>query len=79
MFVCPSCHKSSTILPSSTGGAAALASELGLKLLASLPLDPRVGRACDEGQSLFTEHGESEVAVAYLGMVDGLVRGLAGL
>ena len=33
-FVCPTCNKGSTILPSTTGGATSLAQELALPLLA---------------------------------------------
>jgi len=75
-FVCPSCNLSSNILPSSTGGAERLALEVATKVLAKLPLDPRVGRACDEGESLFTQHGDSKVALAYIDMVDTLIRNI---
>jgi hypothetical protein len=76
-FVCPSCHLASTVLPGA-GGAAALAREAGVPLLASLPLDPLLGRACDEGESLFADHAESKVAEAYRGLAAGLLEGLAG-
>ena len=36
----------------------------------------QVGKACDEGESLFTEHGESGVAEAYRGVVKALLLGL---
>merc|ERR1719186_1090154 len=49
MFTCPKCHVSSTILPASTGGAEKLSRDIGVEVVARLPLDPMVGKACDEG------------------------------
>lgn len=75
-FVCPKCKVESDILPASSGGAAALCEELGLKLLGRVPLDPSVGRACDEGRSLFEEEdglNVSHVAKVYKEIVDALV------
>lgn len=65
MFVCPKCHVSSSVLPPSTGGAHKLAQDTGIPLVGRLPLDPTVGRACDEGANLFTEFQDSLVAKAY--------------
>jgi len=72
MFVCPSCHLSSSLLPASTGGAGALGEEVGVQVLARLPLDPLVGRACDQGESLFVDHGGTEVAAAYRQLTEAL-------
>ncbi len=63
MFTCPKCHVTSSIFPSGGdggGGAAGLAEEMGARLLGRLPLDPVVGRACDEGANLFAEEEEAE-------------------
>jgi len=54
-FVCPKCSKESVVLPSTSGGAPALAASAGVPLLGRVPLDPRVGRACDEGENVFDE------------------------
>jgi len=78
MFVCPKCRFSSNILPASSGGAARLALDTGLEVVASLPLDPLVGKACDEGASLFSEHPDSEVAKAYIGLVQKIVSKVGG-
>lgn len=54
-FVCPKCNGESVILPASSGGAEALCKDLGIPLLGKVPLDPRIGKACDEGESIFDE------------------------
>merc|ERR1711939_1194030 len=47
-FVCPSCGGQSDIFVPSTGGAEQLAKEMqGIEVLGSVPLDPRIGKACD--------------------------------
>lgn len=73
-FVCPKCDKQSTIFPASSGGASAMCDELGLKLIASIPLDPRVARCCDEGMDYFAEFEGSPVSKAYGGLADYLVQ-----
>lgn len=73
MFVCPKCHVSSSILPSSSGGADKLSADTGIEVVARLPLDPLVGKACDEGASLLVDHAESDVAKAYTQLAQNLV------
>ncbi|RKO95375.1 cytosolic Fe-S cluster assembly factor NUBP1 [Caulochytrium protostelioides] len=68
-FVCPSCHQSSVIFPPTSGGGAALAAEFGVPLLGQIPLDPRIGKACDFGHSFLEEHPESPAAEAYRSIV----------
>jgi len=72
MFVCPKCHMSSTILPASTGGADRLGRDIGVEVVAKIPLDPIVGQACDEGGSIFTDHGDSQVTRAYTDLVKSI-------
>ncbi len=64
-FACPKCSMRSTVLPATTGGAERLSEETGVELLGKVPLDPRVGRACDEGRNLFEEDSPSPVAAEY--------------
>ena len=45
----------SVIFPPTTGGAKALAEEFNIPLLGSLPVDPRIARACDQGTNIITE------------------------
>uniref|UniRef100_A0A8C1JW92 NUBP iron-sulfur cluster assembly factor 1, cytosolic n=1 Tax=Cyprinus carpio TaxID=7962 RepID=A0A8C1JW92_CYPCA len=68
-FVCPKCKNTSQIFPPTTGGAQRMCEELNLPLLGSVPLDPRIGRSCDEGKSFLTEVPDSPAAVAYQNIV----------
>jgi hypothetical protein len=69
-FVCPSCKNESEIFIPSTGGAQAMADELGIELLGKVPLDPRIGMTCDRGLSFLDEYPDSPATVAYLDIVD---------
>ncbi|KAJ1855454.1 cytosolic Fe-S cluster assembly factor nbp35 [Coemansia sp. RSA 2703] len=71
-FVCPSCHGESQIFYPSTGGAKALCDELGIPLLGSIPLDPRIGQACDQGTSFLDTCASSPAAQAYVKIIDGI-------
>lgn len=42
-----------------------MAVDMGVDFLGSLPLDPAVGKCCDEGKSLFEEAPTSPVVTAY--------------
>lgn len=48
------------------GGGASLASELDVPLLAQLPLDPKLCKACDEGRSIFNTKPLSESAQQFM-------------
>jgi len=65
MFVCPKCNVTSSVLPSSTGGAEKLSQDTGIPILGKIPLDPILGKACDEGASLFDDFQDTSVAKAY--------------
>lgn len=54
-FVCPKCSKVSPIFLSSTGGAEKLSSELDIELLGKVPLNPIIGKSCDEGISVIEQ------------------------
>jgi len=76
-FVCPSCHKESVIFPPTTGGAEKLCEDYNIPFLGKLPLDPKVGRCCDEGVSFLATHPESVAARAYMniiGEITGRIR-----
>ncbi len=51
VFVCPSCGESHRVFGPSRG-VAELAADHRIELLASLPFEPELGRACDEGVPL---------------------------
>ncbi|XP_078611960.1 cytosolic Fe-S cluster assembly factor nubp1-B-like [Branchiostoma floridae x Branchiostoma japonicum] len=64
-FICPSCQKESEIFPPTTGGAEKMAADMGVPFLGRLPLDPRIGKCCDEGKSFLSVEPESPAAKAY--------------
>ena len=74
-FVCPSCTHESKIFKATTGGGAKLASELGLAFLGEVPLDPRIGKACDMGLSFVDEEPNSPATKAIMDIV-GKIRKL---
>mmetsp|Transcript_28404 Transcript_28404/g.44010 ORF Transcript_28404/g.44010 Transcript_28404/m.44010 type:complete len:311 (-) Transcript_28404:95-1027(-) len=69
-FVCPSCKTTSDIFPATTGGGEGLCQELNIPFLGSIPLDPLLARACDEGRNYTEEFQESPVSVAYSSILD---------
>jgi Mrp family chromosome partitioning ATPase len=52
-FVCPSCRHESQIFKATTGGEESWPRKPAY-LLGAVPLDPRIGMACDYGESLTT-------------------------
>lgn len=62
-FICDSCDKKHYIF--GKGGGAKLAAELGLPLLAEVPMDPRIVEASDEGQAFLVKMPSSIAAEAY--------------
>ncbi|XP_075978676.1 NUBP iron-sulfur cluster assembly factor 1 isoform X2 [Anticarsia gemmatalis] len=73
LFVCPNCKTRSEIFPATTGGAAAMCSELDVPLLGSLPLDPVLARCCDDGRDFLTELPNSPAVVALKAIVEKIV------
>lgn len=71
-FVCPNCKGESQIFKPTTGGGEALCKELGIKFLGSVPLDPRIGRCSDEGESFLDEFPDSPATLAVLNVVEEL-------
>uniref|UniRef100_A0A914VMJ8 Cytosolic Fe-S cluster assembly factor NUBP1 homolog n=1 Tax=Plectus sambesii TaxID=2011161 RepID=A0A914VMJ8_9BILA len=65
-FVCPCCQTESTIFPATTGGARKMCEEMEMTFLGSIPLDPRVAQAADQGKSFLMEHADSPAATAFL-------------
>ncbi|XP_051569862.1 cytosolic Fe-S cluster assembly factor nubp1 isoform X2 [Myxocyprinus asiaticus] len=62
-------QNTSQIFPPTTGGAQRMCEELNLPLLGRVPLDPRIGKSCDEGKSFLTEVPDSPAAMAYQSIV----------
>lgn len=63
-FVCPNCAHESQIFKATTGGARRLAAEMGIPFLGAVPLDPRIGMACDYGESFFENFPDSPACAA---------------
>ncbi|BFZ56895.1 cytosolic Fe-S cluster assembly factor nbp35 [Savitreella phatthalungensis] len=76
-FVCGKCGTESQVFRATTGGGRQLAADLGLRFLGAVPLDPRIGKACDSGESFVDLHPESPATVALLDIVRQ-VRELCG-
>lgn len=63
-FVCPKCAHESQIFQATTGGGRGLAQEMGIPFLGAVPLDPRIGMACDFGESFFDAFPDSPACQA---------------
>lgn len=63
MFTCPHCHETTSIF--SHGGAAKMAEELGLELLAEIPLDLAIRENTDAGKPLALSLPDSPAAKTY--------------
>ncbi|MCJ1367514.1 cytosolic Fe-S cluster assembly factor nbp35 [Acarospora aff. strigata] len=68
-FVCPKCTHESQIFKATTGGARKLAQDTGIPFLGAVPLDPRIGMACDYGESFFDNFPDSPACRALRGVV----------
>ncbi|XP_018612387.1 cytosolic Fe-S cluster assembly factor nubp1 [Scleropages formosus] len=68
-FVCPKCKNTSQIFPPTTGGAEKMCSDMQLPLLGQVPLDPRIGKSCDEGRSFLSLEAESPAAAAFSSII----------
>ncbi|KAF9174281.1 cytosolic Fe-S cluster assembly factor nbp35 [Entomortierella chlamydospora] len=64
-FVCPSCKGESVIFAPTTGGAKKMAADMNVRFLGSIPLDPRIGKSCDQGVSFLEEYPDSPATLAY--------------
>lgn len=68
-FVCPKCTTNSVIFPALTGGAAKMCEEMNVPFLGSLPLDPRISKACDEGENFVGKYGTENATIAALNTI----------
>lgn len=62
----------SQIFHATTGGASALCKEMGIPFLGAVPLDPRIGIACDYGESFFDAYPESPACEGLMGIIQKL-------
>jgi len=73
-FVCPKCQFESKLFPATTGGGQLMASDYNLKFLGRLPLDPRLGKCCDEGTSYLSEYPDAPTARGYRDIVNQIIE-----
>jgi Mrp family chromosome partitioning ATPase len=59
-FVCPKCGELTPIF--SSGGGQGIANRMGVPFLGSIPIDPQIAMACDNGQSFVYNHLTSPTA-----------------
>ncbi|KAL5013418.1 hypothetical protein ScPMuIL_007688 [Solemya velum] len=72
-FICPNCKNTSQIFPPTTGGGEKLAETVNVPFLGKLPLDPSIGRSCDEGKSFLSEIPDSVATQAFRNIVSKIV------
>lgn len=77
-FVCPKCTHKSEIFKATTGGAKTLAKEMDVPFLGSVPLDPRIGMACDYGESFFDAYPDSPACAALQRVVERVQMEMKG-
>ncbi|VDK48399.1 unnamed protein product [Anisakis simplex] len=75
-FVCPCCSTVSNLFPATTGGAASMCDELGLRLIDAMPLDPRMAECSDRGEDFFEKYPESILAKKFVKLAEFLVATL---
>lgn len=75
-FVCPKCTHKSQIFKATTGGASRLAKETGIPFLGAVPLDPRIGMACDYGESFFDSFPDSPACQSLRDVVRNVAKEL---
>ncbi|KAG0314389.1 cytosolic Fe-S cluster assembly factor nbp35 [Dissophora globulifera] len=68
-FVCPGCKGESVIFAPTTGGARKMAEDTNVRFLGSIPLDPRIGKSCDQGLSFLEEYPDSPATKAYIDII----------
>jgi len=64
-FICPKCHTETKIFAPTTGGAEKMAKDMVIQFLGSIPLDPQIARACDEGRFYLSDFPDSFATHAF--------------
>ncbi|CAG2161419.1 unnamed protein product [Oppiella nova] len=77
-FLCPNCSKESNVFKPSADGMNQLLDK-GIPVLGRLPLDPLIGKACDEAIDVFENHNNSKTITTFEAIGDYLVRILNNL
>ncbi|HAK96586.1 MAG TPA: ATP-binding protein, partial [Planctomycetes bacterium] len=59
-FACPKCGEVTPILRA--GGGRRIAEDMGVPFLGSIPMDPKVAEACDDGRAFIAHYAETATA-----------------
>ncbi|MCU0605980.1 MAG: Mrp/NBP35 family ATP-binding protein [Candidatus Edwardsbacteria bacterium] len=70
-FACPKCGEVTPILGS--GGGQAIARDMGIPFLGSIPIDPAVAETGDAGRAFMRHHQSTATAVIMRGIIDPLI------
>jgi len=70
--VCPHCGE--TIEVFSEGGGARVAEDMGVELLGSIPIDPRISTDSDEGTPFLLRHPDSPAAESFREVVEKIEK-----
>lgn len=71
-FTCPHCRTNTDIFEPSSGGAAAMCAEMNVPFLGSIPLDPYLMRACEQGCSYAATYPSAPAVHAFKSVVGQL-------
>ena len=73
-FHCPKCSHESQIFRKTTGGGEQLCKDANVPFLGSVPLDPRIGMACDYGESFLDNFPDSPACAALRNVVRNVAK-----
>lgn len=71
-FVCSHCHQTTDIF--TKGGGERTAADMGLSFLGSIPLDPSITIAGDEGRPIIDKDSSSPIAKAFFAIAEKLIK-----
>ncbi len=69
-FKCPHCNEAIEVFPK--GGGEYTATKAEIPFLGSLPFDPNVVKACDEGKPIINFNSDSPFSIAMQGVLDNI-------
>lgn len=72
-FVCKNCNRKTDIFKATTGGGESLCKEFNIPYWGKVPLDPRLGVCCDQGESFVDLYPESEATLCLVDIVENLM------
>jgi NUBPL iron-transfer P-loop NTPase len=69
-FLCPKCTITTPIFAPSSGGAEKMCKDADVPFLGSIPIDPRIAKSCDLGESMLEMYPESPASLAYMRIIE---------